>query len=91
MDTSVLVRPSPEEIRAMLKKHKITREQAAGMVHAKPSTWHGWSSPVGSKDYRPMHMATWELLLIKLGEHPEYGPLERIPKASEAQSVTGEE
>ncbi len=74
-DTPPITRPTPEEIRAMLKKHRVTREQAARLAQASLKTWHGWSAPVGSVNHRPIHLAAWELLLIKLGEHPLYGPL----------------
>jgi hypothetical protein len=68
MDTSTPTAPSPEEIRTMLKKHKLTREQAAGLLHVSLRTLHNWLAPVGTVNYRAMPLAAWELLLIKLGE-----------------------
>jgi hypothetical protein len=62
--------PTPEEIRALLKKHGISREKAAALVHASLRAWHNWSAPEGGVNHREMPKAAWELLLIKLGEHP---------------------
>lgn len=68
MDTSTLEAPSPDEIRAMLKKHKLTREQASSLLHVSLRTMHNWLAPAGTVNYRAMPLAAWELLLIKLGE-----------------------
>ncbi|SEO00991.1 hypothetical protein SAMN05216404_1105 [Nitrosospira multiformis] len=68
MDTSTLTTPSPDEIRAVLKKHNLTREQAASLLHVSLRTMHNWLAPVGTVNYRAMPLAAWELLLIKLGE-----------------------
>jgi hypothetical protein len=57
----------------MLKKHGITtREQAAALVHTSARAWLNWCAPVDSPKHRQMPLAVWELLLIKLGEHPDY-------------------
>jgi hypothetical protein len=66
----VIGQPTPEEIRALIKKHGITREQAATLVHASLRAWHNWCAPVGGSNHREMPKAAWELLLLKLGEHP---------------------
>jgi hypothetical protein len=68
MHTSTLETPSPDEIREMLKKHKLTREQAASLLHVSLRTMHNWLAPDGTVNYRAMPLAAWELLLIKLGE-----------------------
>ena len=68
MDTPALPVPSPDEIRDMLKKHKLTREQASNLLHVSLRTMHNWLAPIGTVNYRAMPLAAWELLLIKLGE-----------------------
>jgi hypothetical protein len=64
--------PSPEEICAMLKKHGLSREEGASLVHASLRAWNNWSAPIGGVNHRQIPLATWELLLIKLGEHSDY-------------------
>jgi hypothetical protein len=68
MDTPAITAPSPDEIRETLKKHKLTREQAASLLHVSLRTMHNWLAPIGTVNYRAMPLAAWELLLIKLGE-----------------------
>lgn len=68
MNTFKLVTPSPDEIREILKKHRITRETASGLVHASVRAMHNWMAPAGSPHHRDMPLSAWELLLIKLGE-----------------------
>ena len=72
MDTPALTRPTPDEIRALLKSKGVTREAAAGLVHVGLRTMHSWLSPLGSHNYRPIPLAAWELLLIKLDAHDVY-------------------
>jgi hypothetical protein len=68
MNTPTLTTPSPDEIRALLKKHGITREIASRLVHASLRTMHNWMAPPASPHHRDMPLSAWELLLIKLGE-----------------------
>ncbi|MGU7843673.1 hypothetical protein ACV22V_29895, partial [Burkholderia sp. AW33-5] len=69
-----ITKPSPEQLRETIKRHGLTRGEAAQLVHASITAWHAWSAPEGSSNHRPMPLAAWELLLVKLGEHPDYGP-----------------
>ena len=62
--------PAPEQLRDIIKKHGITRNEAAALVHVSVNVWHKWTANEGSKDYRQMPLAAWELLLLKLSEHP---------------------
>lgn len=66
----MIEQPAPGEIRALLKKHGVTREHAAGLVHASLRAFHNWCAPVDGTNHREMPKAAWELLLLKLGEHP---------------------
>lgn len=72
MNEEAIEPPTPDEIRGLLKSKDITREKAAGLVHVGLRTFHSWVAPKGSKNYRPMPVATWELLLIKLDAHSVY-------------------
>jgi len=62
--------PTPEQIRELIKSHGLTRRKAAELIYVSTSTWHKWSAPEGGSDYREMPLAAWELMLLKLGEHP---------------------
>jgi len=70
-----ITRPSPDELRLIIKKHDLTRKEAAELLHVALKTLHTWLAPLGSKENRAVPVAAWELLLIKLGEHKEYGKL----------------
>lgn len=59
---------SPEKLKALLKKHGITRERAAQLVFATKNQMDDWCLPAQSAHWREMPLAHWELLLIKLGE-----------------------
>jgi hypothetical protein len=72
MDTAIeqLEQPTPEQLRELIKKHGITRADAASMVHVSTNAWHKWSATKGSMNAREIPMSAWELLLLKLDEHP---------------------
>lgn len=75
MDDNQLTQPTPEELRDLIKRHDLTRGEAAELVHASKRTWDNWSAKEDARDFRNIPMAVYELLLIKLGEHGEYGKL----------------
>jgi DNA-binding transcriptional regulator YiaG len=64
-----LTEPTNEEVRAILKKHRLTREAAAAMLYVSIHTVDSWTAVPGPKQ-RKMPLASWELLLLKLDEHP---------------------
>lgn len=70
MSDEAIEQPTPEQLRELIKKHGITREDAAKMVHVSSNAWHKWSATKGSINARAMPKSAWELLLLKLGEHP---------------------
>ncbi|WP_321885891.1 helix-turn-helix domain-containing protein [Paraburkholderia bannensis] len=72
---SNITQPTAEQISALIKKHGLSRQEAADLVHVSKFTWNGWVAPADNKMARAMPLAAWELLLIKLGEHAEFGPL----------------
>lgn len=67
---SEITQPTPEQIRELIKRHGVTRGEAAALVHVSINAWHKWSASEGSGDHRAMPLVAWELLLLKLGEHP---------------------
>ena len=66
--TSPIEQPAPDDIRTLLKRHSITRERAATLLHVSLRTMHNWLAPVDTANHRAMPLAAWELLLIKLVE-----------------------
>ncbi len=65
-----ITQPTPEQLRELIRRHNVTRSEAAAMVHVSLNAWHKWSAAEGTVDHRAMPLAAWELLLLKLGEHP---------------------
>lgn len=65
--------PTLSEIKALRKRHGLTQAKAASMAMVALRTWESWESD--SKTSRPINLASWELLLIKTGEHPQFKPV----------------
>jgi hypothetical protein len=65
-----ITQPTPEELRELVKSAGLTRGEAAELVHVTKRAWDKWTTKEGSPDHRNMPLAAYELLLIKLGEHP---------------------
>lgn len=65
-----LTQPGNEDIKALLKKHGISRQEAAALLHVSVHTLDGWTAPEGSTKQRTIPLAIWELLLLKLNDHP---------------------
>jgi transposase-like protein len=67
-------RPSPETIRALRAKHKLSQKAASMMVSEAGNyrLWWQYERPVGDKYHLGIPLATWELFLLLTGEHPEY-------------------
>lgn len=72
MHSFTLTTPSPEELRELLKRHKVSRQDAATMLYVSINAIHKWTAKEGSQDYREMPLAAYELLLLKIGEHPTH-------------------
>ncbi|MCY0856445.1 helix-turn-helix domain-containing protein [Cupriavidus sp. D39] len=66
-----LKQPTPEEVRALLNDSGLSREDFAALVHVSKLTVHKWVLPKDSENHRGIPLAVWELLLLKLGRHPE--------------------
>jgi len=66
--------PAPEQIRIARTKVGLTQEQAISLVKsdAPYQVWRGYEDPVSSLCHRRMPLASWELFLLMIGEHPLY-------------------
>jgi hypothetical protein len=62
--------PTNEDFKELLKKHGKTRQEAADLLYVKLSTVHGYCDPATSTKHRKIPRASWELLLLKLDDHP---------------------
>jgi hypothetical protein len=65
-----LQQPSSEDLKALLKQHGVTRQQAADMLYVSIHTMDSWCTPSSSKKHNDMPLSSWELLLLKLSAHP---------------------
>lgn len=72
--TQRVKRPSPEEVRAVRERAGLTQEQAATLVspasRSPYKTWAAYETPVGNANHRAIPLATWELFLLLVEEHP---------------------
>lgn len=68
--TKKLSQPSDEKIKALIKKHGITRLDASDLLHVSIHTFDSWCVPETSSKHRAMPLPMWELLLLKLDAHP---------------------
>ncbi len=72
MTKSVLKAPTPRQVMAKRKAAGLTQTAAAGMVHSALSSWQHWEAEPGSPGHRQMHLAFWELFLIKTERQAAY-------------------
>lgn len=63
---SLLLKPTPEEIRQAREAAGLTQTQAAKLVHSPCRTWQNWETRKGSTENRAMPLASWELFTIKV-------------------------
>ena len=66
----ILEVPTHEDLKALLKVSEITRQEACGFLYVSIHTMDSWCAPDTSKKHNDMPLAMWELLLLKLNEHP---------------------
>lgn len=66
--------PTPEEVRDARKKAGLSQTEAAALVSraekAGYRTWLGWELPSDKDNSREIPLATWELFLLLVGQHP---------------------
>jgi DNA (cytosine-5)-methyltransferase 1 len=56
---------TPKQIVARREAAGLTQTQAASLVHSALSSWQHWEAEPGTTSHRQMHLAFWELFLIK--------------------------
>lgn len=57
--------PTPSQVIARRQAAGLTQTAAATLVHSALSSWQHWEAEPGSPGHRQMHLAFWELFLIK--------------------------
>lgn len=62
---ALLKAPTPSQVIARRQAAGLTQTAAAALVHSALSSWQHWEAEPGAAGYRQMHLAFWELFLIK--------------------------
>jgi hypothetical protein len=62
--------PTASQLRQLLKRHSLARQEAAALVNVSTSAWHKWTTSEDKDEHRKIPIAIYELLLLKLDEHP---------------------
>lgn len=81
--------PTPEQLRETIKRHGLTRADACKLVHVSLKAWHNWSAPETSQNHRSIPLPVWELLLLRLGDHPTHQLVDRVKLAALRAKVKG--
>jgi hypothetical protein len=64
--------PTAQQLRDLLKKHSLARHEVATLLNVSTSAWHKWTTMEDKEEHRKIPKAIYELLLLKLGEHPTH-------------------
>lgn len=70
MSTS-LKQPTSSQLRKLLKRHSLTRQEAATLIDVSTSAWYKWTTAEDKVEHRKIPLAIYEMLLLKLDEHPK--------------------
>ena len=62
---AILKAPTPSQVIARRQAAVLTQPAAAALVHSALSSSQHWEAEPGSPGHRQMHLAFWELFLIK--------------------------
>lgn len=62
---ATLKAPTPGQVLARRQAAELTQTAAAALVHSALISWQHWEAKPGTPGYRQMHLAFWELFLIK--------------------------
>jgi len=62
--------PSALELRELLKRHSLARHEGADLLYVSTSALHKWTATEEKPEHRNIPLAIYELLLLKLDEHP---------------------
>ena len=75
------LKPSLTNLRRLMKRHDLTQPQVAEWVEATLGAVGKWTLPESSPSHRRMPRPEWKLLLLHVGEHPEYIIAKRVTTA----------
>jgi hypothetical protein len=68
-----ITQPTPDEIRQVRLRARLTQKQAAMLVGSgREQTWGGYEAPVGASHHTPIPLQTWETFLLLVGQHPNW-------------------
>ena len=81
-----LAAPTPDNLRALREHFGLTQIRIAELAGLKGAL--RWSDYECGR--RNMDVIRWELLLIKLGIHPDYGPRREIPLPARQEEIGAE-
>lgn len=74
MSFPVLPIPTPEQVEQARRAAGLNQAQAAALVSAAAKspykTWSSYEAPPDNERHRKMSPASWELFLLKTGQHP---------------------
>jgi DNA-binding transcriptional regulator YiaG len=57
--------PRPDELKSLRESLGLTQKEAASLVHVDSRTWQKWEASEELKNHRKIHLAFYELFLIK--------------------------
>lgn len=76
-----LKRPSGDDLKVFLRLHGLRREDVSVALHVTKNIVDRWCLPDDSDGHRDIPLASWELLLAKMGVRP----LEPLPYSPNAE------
>lgn len=59
--------PTPDDVRALREKYRLTQEQFAALASVTPRHIQRYESPAGTLSHRSPSFHVWELMMIRLG------------------------
>lgn len=65
---NALDKPTPDDVRELLRKHGLTGSQAGRICGVDSRTVRRWTAPRGSSGSREIPIAAWRLLCVVTGE-----------------------
>jgi len=75
MNKYEITQPTPDDLRTLFNQSELSRADIAALLHVSRKGLEKWTAPIGSASHRDVPLAAYELLLIKLDQHPTYGKL----------------
>lgn len=79
---------SPDALRAMMRKHRLTGARTGALLRVDPRTVRRWCAGPGDHGRAPMPESAWLLLLILIGETDRQAALDAADRAPTASQPT---